>query len=260
MGVFGSKHLLWSIIMPKWNIIAFFPPPLLSIETGVFVTAIDHSNVIFCLCLIWEKRSRLWSQWGRELLSQSCALEAAGQTGNFKDGATRFFVFQHLCLCELGDLCGTPTTTEKCKWCLLGKKIAADQDLVLWKRKPWLAEWCTLMKLRWIIWLKDSLLIWGGARQTALQRAALRLAFKQRAQEEERKNHPQDPPPPPAPQPRGKTSPGKRVIRQLRQRKHWAHFWDCCKGWQFIACFNDTVCDMHTRQLGTGVRSMSYFT
>lgn len=96
------------------------PPP--SIETGVFVTAVDHSNAIFCRCFIWEKRSRLWSQWGRELLSQSCGLEAAGQTGNFKDGATQFFVFQHLWLYELGNLFGTPMTAKKCKWCLLGRE------------------------------------------------------------------------------------------------------------------------------------------
>lgn len=102
----------------KYN--SFPPPP--SIETTVFVTAIDHSNVIFCLCFIWEKRSRLWSQWGWELLSQTCGLEAAGQKGNFKDGATQFFVFWHLCLYELGSLLRTTKTMKKCKWWLLGRE------------------------------------------------------------------------------------------------------------------------------------------
>lgn len=52
-----------------------------------------------------------------------------------------------------------------------------------------------LMKLHLITWPKDFLLIWGGARQTALWLVVLRSAFEQRVKEEERKNHLQDPPP-----------------------------------------------------------------
>lgn len=103
------------------------------------------------------------------------------------------------------------------------EELAADQDHIPWKTKPWLAEQRMLMKLHPITWLKDFSLIGGGARQTALQRGVLRLAFKQRAQEEERKNHLQDHLPLPSPnalQPRRNPSPGARVIQQQRQFKH----------------------------------------
>lgn len=227
----------------------------------MFVTAIDHSNVIFCLRFIWEKRSGLWSRWGRELLSQSCGLEAAGQTGNFKDGATQLFVFQHLCPYELGDLFGTPVTMEKCKWCLLGRESTRrgprphpSEDKAFASRATYAYEITS-------DYLAKGFLIDSG-RCLADCAPMGRPPFSLRAQEEGRKNHLRDPPPPPpnALQPRRNASPGERAIRQQRQFKHWAHFWDCCKGWQFIARFNDRVCDMHTCQLGTGVRSMSYFT
>lgn len=181
--------------MPKWNIIAFAPPPpSLSIETGVFVTAIDHSNVIFCLRFIWEKRSGLWSRWGRELLSQSCGLEAAGQTGNFKDGATQLFVFQHLCPYELGDLFGTPVTMEKCKWCLLGRESTRrgprphpSEDKAFASRATYAYEITS-------DYLAKGFLIDSG-RCLADCAPMGRPPFSLRAQEEGRKNHLRDPPP-----------------------------------------------------------------
>lgn len=96
----------------------FFP----SIESRAFVTAVDHSNVIFA-CVLFEERepgsdfSKKESCYLRTML-----LEAADQTGNVEDGATQPFVFQHLRHHELGDLSSIFVAIQKCKQCLLGRE------------------------------------------------------------------------------------------------------------------------------------------
>lgn len=88
----------------------------------------------------------------------------------------------------------TPETTEKCKWCLLRReRTCCGPRLHPLERKPWLGGQCMLMKSRLITWLKDFLLIWGGARETSVQRILLHIAIKQRARGVVRKNYLQSP-------------------------------------------------------------------